>query len=231
MVGLLILLWAQTADFTYRETDLIPGAAMVDRLKQVSQRDLLEETKADEVRGGPAAMLDAYLLLGGDWASVAGRLKVGDAFTFENVHRAQEALYDLANQDGKPGVIVAYQPDWDDNDGKLRGWDLRPTDEAHRVFDFLGLEFAPLYGPFKERLAQKRASVEAALAESAPVVLIVEDVAAARSAVVYRREGVYFMLDPSVKVGQFALRRMSDEEVRAMVFETINPVISVRLKR
>jgi hypothetical protein len=243
---LLLAVVSQASDFSYRETDLIPGTTTVDRLKHISQRDLLEGTKADAARCGPAAMLNAYLLLGGDWTRIARRLGVGETFTFEHVHLAQEALYNLANQDGVAGVFGGYLPDWGEDGGAFRGWKLKPNDEAHRIFQYLGLEFFPLYGPTKDQITRKQQRVEEVLSATEATVLIVgvdEEFKEAVShpvkpggtanhyTLAFRQGKTYFMLDPWAKVGQYSLRQLSDSDVRMMLFETLNPIIAVRLKR
>jgi hypothetical protein len=238
--------WAQKPDFIYQETDLLPGASMIDKLRHVSQRDLLDNTKADLVRCSSAAILNAYLLLGGDWAAVAQRLHVGQALTFENIHRAQEALYLVADHDGKPGVFGGSLPEWDEKTGAYRGWKPKPTDEAHHIYDFLYMEHFPLYGPTKERITSKRAAIERALGEHPATVLIVgvdehfEEAisrptkpgsAANHYTLVFARQGKFYILDPWAKIGHYALREFSAADTQAMLYDTGNPIYAVRLKQ
>jgi hypothetical protein len=243
---IVLILLALAADFTYRESDPIPGATLVDKLKHISQRDLLDVTKADSARCGPAAILNAYLLLGGDWPKIATHLGVQRPFTFENIHLAQEAIYNHANRDGKPGVFGGYLPDWDPSSGRYLGWKHKPTDEAHHIFEYLGLDHFPIYGPTKDSISNKGPAIESALKAEPKTVFVIGVNEAFNEAVsnpvrfgevanhytlVFQDKGKFYMLDPWAKIGDYALRSFDAEQTRLMLFETYNPIIAVQLKR
>ena len=143
-----------SVDFAYEEDDLIPGETLLARLGHISQLDRLDDTEADYARCSTAATLNAYLLLGGDFASAAGGLGVDTAFSFANVHRVQETLYHLANADGEPGIYGTARPEYDP-EGQLVG--VLDRDEFGEL-DTSCLGLTPL--PVSERAGIVFGSVE-----------------------------------------------------------------------
>lgn len=97
---------------TYAEEELIVGVTPAQLLSRISQQDLLAETKGDGFRCGAAALLAAHYLLYGNLNAAFNLLGMpAGPLTYKKMHLAQEALYQLANSDGIPGLNqrVVYQ--------------------------------------------------------------------------------------------------------------------------
>ncbi len=155
----------QTLDFmftpAYSESDRIPGETTRAKLSQVSQRDNLAETNDDYQRCGSASLINAFLLLGGDFADAAKRLKLdpkqGTELTYANLHRAQEALFDFANTDGATGL--SSQVSYSYIDDKIVSVTL--GGEVTAALDKLGLKGEALLGKSIDNRFQRTETVQA----------------------------------------------------------------------
>ena len=218
----------------YSEADVLAGATMLEKLSRVSQLDQLEDTDDDAARCGCAAALNAFLASGGTWEELAERLGLAKEPTQESVHRLQERLYDEANVDGEPGIYGGCRPLYDAARNVV-GWERKEGDEAHRVFEAVGLETWALFGRSEATLNDRREAVLAYFRERPLGALIVgvnEDMDSGRSLpvtpgtfanhyiVVLRRDGAFLRLDSWAEPGARTLHPMTDTEVRELVFET-----------
>lgn len=97
---------------TYAEEETIVGVNPAQVLARISQQDILPETKGDDFRCGAAALLAAHYLLYRNWDAALSLVGVNSGpLTYKRMHLAQEALYQMANSDGIPGLNqrVVYQ--------------------------------------------------------------------------------------------------------------------------
>ncbi|HEY9843667.1 MAG: hypothetical protein ACAI44_24200 [Candidatus Sericytochromatia bacterium] len=95
----------------YAESDAIPGESVRQKLSRVSQADNLAETDDEGNRCGAASLLNAWLLLGGNFSEAATRLGLSapdGELTYAQLHTAQEALFDAVNTDGSDGLSTSY---------------------------------------------------------------------------------------------------------------------------
>lgn len=143
---------------TYAETNVIQGNISRDLLGQISQNDVLAETHSDGLRCGAAALLSAHYLLYGSFNQAFALLNVQtQGLTYRAVHRAQEALYQLANTDGEDGLVSMFRyslyPDGHVDkplpDGEIK-------DAARSV----ALKVYPVIGPSKQRFNDRLAAIQ-----------------------------------------------------------------------
>ncbi len=226
--------------FEYEEAERLPGSTLLHKLAHVSQLDKLDDTDADYARCSAAATLSAYLLLGGDFAAIAEKTGVDGALTFANVHLLQEALYDIANTDGRPGVFGTCKPDYDD-EGRLIGWAHNEGDEYHAIVDALGLSMTRVYAPTRDDPTELRAAVLDFLATPEDVVFVVgvdEDMAKERFVpmdetgnhyvAMFQRGDTVYALDSYRTPGRSALVVLSPVDVEAHLFRTRNAIYALR---
>lgn len=229
----------------YREADPLPGTSILDKLSHVSQLDLLPDTKADGARCSCAAAINAYLLIGGTWPELSRKFSLTPEPTYESVHRLQERLYHLANVDGEPGVFGGCRPRYD-AEKRVVGWERKEGDEVHRVFEELGLETWPLYGPTEARLHDRQEAVLAYFRDHPQGALVVgvnEDMKTGRSLpvpvgtfanhyiLVIRRQSGFYRLDSWAKPGLNTLHAMTDQEVKELVFSSPITMLATKLRR
>lgn len=88
---------------TYSENDIIEGETAFDIVSNITQSDALLETKTDGNRCAPSSLLNAYLLMGGNFEDLAKKFGVEGDLTYKNVHLLQDKLYTNGNKDAKPG--------------------------------------------------------------------------------------------------------------------------------
>ncbi|MEZ0372711.1 MAG: hypothetical protein ACAI44_26710 [Candidatus Sericytochromatia bacterium] len=122
----------------YAESDVIPGESVRQKLSRVSQADTLTQTDDDGNRCGSASLLNAWLLLGGNFAEAAARLGLegeNDELTYARLHTAQEALFDAVNTDGSEGLSTSYSITHRGNEVVA----LEPRGEVWDAIDKLGL--------------------------------------------------------------------------------------------
>ena len=232
-----LLTSCQTTSF--EESDSLPEGRTLERLAYVSQLDELEDTVADYARCSCAATLSAYLLLGGDFETVAREFGVEPELTYANVHRVQEALYHHANVDGEPGIYGSSIPSFDE-EGRLTGWERHPEDEYHRVLEALGLGADRVYGPTRETANDKRVSIlEWTKRPAVFIVGVDEDMEHERFGpmhktgnhyiAIHHEDGRYHALDSFRTPGNRAHQVLTDQEVEDNLFETPNAIFVVFL--
>jgi hypothetical protein len=235
------ILWGQS---DYKESDPLPGKTILEKLSRVSQLDRLPDTKSDAARCSCAAGVSAFLLLGGRWEGLAAKYGLPTVPTYESVHRLQDRLYRIANADGKPGVFGGCRPLYDAAK-RVTGWERKPGDEVHLLFEELGIENWPLYGPTEEKLNDRKAAVQGYFEqypEGALIVGVNEDTKTSESlpvkpgtfashyVVVFQRNGSYFRLDSWAQPGENTLHPMNEKQVRELVFETPVTLLATKLK-
>lgn len=235
----------QPAAKPYEESGSPSGRTLLEKLATVSQFDALSETTSDSLRGSCAASLSAYLLLGGDFATLARRFDVPAKLTYANLHRVQDALYRNADRDGTPGVLATAAAEYD-SAGALTGWSLRGGDEYHRVLEALDLDAERLYGPTRERPTEKGVRIGEILAEDSTALFVVgllEDPETGTSheligespanhaVLVMWHDGGWSALDSWRAPGQSALASWSPELAEAMLLRTKNDIYRVRRRR
>lgn len=156
---------------TYSELDELPGKTAVEQVSNVAQRDTLSETNDDTNRCGAGALLNAWLLLGGQFGEAAERLGLSATqrnLTYQNLHLAQEALYDSANTDGSDGLTSSFS--FSHRRGTIVSTTL--TQEVAAAVNKLGLKANVLVGETKETLHQRQGNVEKFFAQNPQGVLM-----------------------------------------------------------
>jgi hypothetical protein len=232
----------RAAEVTIDETAQPVGRDMLEKLSTLSQFDALEATSTDSVRAVPAACLNAYLLLGGDFASVARMFDIGGKPTYGNLHRLQDALYQQAERDGVPGIRASATALYDTSD-VLSDWSMRGDDELHRVLEPLRLTSERLYGPTRASETQKGERLMNLLTEDSTRVFLVglalepesrtlhalpEEGGENHYVLVLWHDNGFEALDSWRPAGSRTRVRWSDETAAAMLFDTRNVIYWLR---
>ena len=222
----------------YDESSALKGRTLVEKLAMIGQLDRLDDTASDRVRGACAATLNAYLLLGGDFAAVARELGVRPKLTYENVHRLQDLLHRQADRDGEPGILATAEAVYDTND-VLVDWSMRGGDEYHLVLQKLNLSAERIYGPTRATVNRKGDRIQQLLGEDSTRVFVVgvlEDMESRTShqttdgtpanhhVLAFWYDGAFHAIDSWRPPGESGLVRWSAEAADGMLFETRNVV-------
>lgn len=88
---------------TYSENDIIEGETAFDIVSNITQSDVLLETKTDGNRCAPSSLLNSYLLMGGNFENLAKKFGVEGDLTYKNVHLLQDKLYTNGKISAKEG--------------------------------------------------------------------------------------------------------------------------------
>lgn len=127
----------------YAEDELLQPQSPLQFLSQISQQDLLSETRNDTYRCGAAALLAAHLLLYQNLNLAFQRLQypIPTSFTYRQIHLAQERLYEWSNTDGEPGLSqrLLYQVE---PNGQIQI--TRHEGEILQAAHVLGMDVLPL---------------------------------------------------------------------------------------
>lgn len=238
----------QTLSFTftpaYAETDAVPGATAREQVSHISQSDTLTETDDDYQRCGAASLINALLLLGGDFGAAANKLGLtGSNLTYANLHQAQEALFDFANTDGSGGLGSSYSYSYSGD--TLRSVELRG--EVTAALDKIGLQGEILLGSTVSGLHQRKPAVEAFWRSKPDGVLLVgihldtetgalsSPTASTRQnhfVTVFKQDGKYLLADTGASdngAGN-SLHELSQQQLEDFVYQTSAHVIGVSLK-
>ena len=128
----------------YSENEKIPGKNMLEVISNISQNDSLDETNDDGNRCAAGSIVNAYLLMGGSFDSLASKFSIDKELTYKNVHLAQEKIYDLSNIDDKPGIDMDLSYSYSQGTGKIS--DAVYKGELENVSQKIGIEINPLLG-------------------------------------------------------------------------------------
>lgn len=230
-------------DFVYSESDALPGFDLPTQLAHVGQLDQLEDTEFDVERCSCAAGLTAYLLLGGEFATLAERFGVGAELTFANVHRLQEALFRACTGD-REGLLGSSVPEFD-AEGRVTGWRPHANDKFHLVAEALGLDYEPLYGPTKDSLSDHRERVDTAVSAAPRAAFVIgcssggpgarvvapDDAHPANHyALVLAEAGRFWIYDSYCLPGNRCRRELTQDEVRALLWTNRLPPYWMRVR-
>ena len=222
----------------YAESSALAGGTLAERLATAGQLDRLEDTSADSVRACAAVTLDAYLLLGGEFAAAAREFDVKPKLTYESVHRLQDALHRACDRDGAPGLTASAEAVYDTS-GVLVDWSMRGGDEYHLLLQRLNLSAERVYGPTSATVNHTGERVRALLAEDSTRVFVVgvyEDFGTRTShalgpdmepnhwVLAFWTDGAFHEIDPWREPGASGLVRWSDETAVSMLLDTRNPI-------
>lgn len=145
---------------TYSESDTVAGATAREQVANLSQSDTLTATNDDMNRCGAASMLNAYLLMGGSFNTAATQVGLPEnerSMTYANVHKAQERLYDHANNNGEAGLTSGYS-------SRMQGDQIlsaTSSGEMTRAAQKLGVSMQPLLGNTPATLSQRQTAADA----------------------------------------------------------------------
>lgn len=233
-------------DFTpaYSEQDALPGNTMEDRLAHVSQKDNLLTTDDEGSRCASAAVLSAFLISGGSFADALKKLDLPMApvLNYENIHVAQEKLYDLSNQDNRPGLSLSTGFRFQNRSGKIT--EVTPEGEVLTAAKTLGLKVEGILGETRDTRYARRTQIESFFANHPRGNLLVSvhlntdtgevvppsDAQPVNHAVlVYKRQGVYYLLDSGGShngVGN-SRKALSLSEMSALAFTSTGSIFGL----
>ncbi len=235
---------AKALDFEYKETDLLPGHTIEQKLSHVSQIDKLEYTKNDYARCSASACLNAYLVMNGDWPGLISKYGLNQDLSFKNIHQLQDTLVILAESDDRPGIYGSFKPKWDDR-GKLESWYMPEDVELPYILDAMDFKYEPLLGPKKDAEYQKKKKVLQFFKNNPNGVILMgvhEDMEAWKSKpigegapgnhyiICFKRGKDFHFLDTWRKPGMLSNGIFSKEEVKTMLFETRNMLVGLVFK-
>ncbi len=236
-------------DFTisplYSESELVPGKNPLEQVANLSQGDLLADTKQDNYRCAASTVLNAYLLLGGKFENLPAKLGLSvehAEMTYANVHRVQEALYLQANINGGNGLNTSYSNRYDFQNGKVLLAEI--VGESRIAAGKLGLKTHALTGNNRDSLNQRTHAVNAFLQANpqAAIYLTVKGgppVTAPRdfekydhAVTLYHDKGKFYLLDTGVNDngGNKALTKLSPERVKELLYENQAYVFGLTLE-
>ncbi len=222
----------------YSESATLQGRTLVEKLATIGQLDRLDDTATDSLRCACAATLNAYLLLGGDFAVVARELDVKGKLTYENAHRLQDVLYKQADRDGQPGILATAEAVYDTSD-VLVDWSMRGGDEYHLVLQKLNMSAERIYGPTRATVNRKGDRIQQLLGEDSTRVFVVgvfEDTESRTAhqmidgtpgnhyVLAFWYDGAFQAIDSWRPPGEPGLVRWSPDTAEAMLFDTRNVV-------
>ncbi len=144
---------------TYTESESVAGSSASEQVSNLSQTDSLSETNDDGNRCGAASMLSAHLLLGGSFSSAAEKLGMPAqqrSMTYQNVHLAQEKLYDRVNTDQESGLSSGFRLSATPEGNILSS---RASGEMVSAAQLLGVKLQPLLGDSTESLSERSSAV------------------------------------------------------------------------
>lgn len=142
---------------TYSENEKISGKNVYEMISNISQKDNLSETKADDDRCGTASLLNAYLIMGGNFEKLTKEFGLKNIITYKNIHLLQEKLYNIANIDKKSGIYSGFKYKTFFN-GYIT--DIRPSGEIVFASDKIGIEVMPLIGKTLDTIDEKKEAIE-----------------------------------------------------------------------
>lgn len=233
-------------DFTpaYSEQDVLPGKNIEDRLSHVSQKDNLLTTDDEGSRCAAASVLSAFLLSGGSFADALKKLDLPMApvLNYENMHLAQEKLYDLSNQDGSPGLSLSASFRYQNSSGRIT--QVTAHGEVLDAAKTLGLKAEAILGSTRDTRYERREQIESFFARNPRGNLVVsvhlntatgevlpaDDTHAVNHAVVvYKRQGVYYMLDSGGSYNGMGNSRktLSLSEMSALTFTSTGSIFGL----
>lgn len=142
---------------TYSENEKIAGKNVYEIISNISQKDNLDETKADDDRCGTASLLNAYLIMGGNFEKLTKEFSLKNTINYRNIHLIQEKLYNIANIDKKSGIYSGFKYKTFFN-GYIT--DIRPSGEIVFASDKIGIEVTPLIGKTVDTIDEKKEAVQ-----------------------------------------------------------------------
>lgn len=229
---------------TYSESELVPGKTPLEIVSNLSQGDSLSDTAFDNERCSASALVNAYLLLGGDFAALAGKLGLpaeAKTLTYENAHRAQEALYTQANINRSKGLNIGENNRYAPGSSRI----IRPeiVGESRIAAQKIGMKTHALMGATRETMSLREAAVRDFIAKhpKAPMHVAVKagpPVSAPadfeqydHAVTIYHEQGKFYLLDTGVNDNgaSRAMRQLKPHEVKELLFESKGFVFGLTL--
>lgn len=230
---------------TYSEKELVPGKTPLEIVSNLSQGDSLADTPSDNVRCAASTLINAYLLLGGDFARLPAKLGLPaetSTLTYENAHRVQEALYTQANVQGAKGLNISDSNRYDYGTGRITKPEI--VGESRIAAGKIGLKTHALMGPTRDTMSKREAAVKDFIAKhpKAPMYVTVhgggprvtapQDLEKLDHAVtVYHEAGKFYLLDTGVNdngAGR-AMRQLNSAEVKELLYDNPGYVFGLSL--
>lgn len=233
-------------DFTpaYSEGDLLTGALIEDKMGNVSQKDNLPQTDDDSNRCAASAVLTAFLISGGGFADALKALGMSQApvLNYENIHLAQEKIYDLSNSDNREGLSLSASYRHQVQSGKIVS--ASAEGEVVNAAKLLGLEVKAILGDTLNTRYQRKPQIDSFFARNprgsllvsvhldtqSGAVLPTDDTHAVNHAViVYKRQGNYYLLDSGGSYNGMGNSRkaLSPSEMSALTFTSTGTIFGL----
>lgn len=142
---------------TYSEEEIITGKNILEIISNISQSDNLPETNDDGNRCAVGSLVNAYLLMDGDFKNIAEKFSISKEFTYKNVHLLQEKIYDTANTDSRPGIESGYSYSYNPSSGKITS--VKYSGELEQVAAKAGIEIKAITGSSVQDLYNRQEAV------------------------------------------------------------------------
>jgi hypothetical protein len=233
-------------DFTpaYSESDLLTGTLIEDKMGNVSQKDNLSQTDDDSNRCAASAVLTAFLISGGSFSDALKSLGMSQppVLNYENIHLAQEKIYDLSNTDHRPGLSLSTSYRHQTQSGKI----VSATAEGEVVSaaKTLGLEVNAILGETLNTRYQRKSQIDDFFARNPRGSLLVsvhlntqtgavlpadETHAVNHAVVVYKRQGNYYLLDSGGSYNGMGNSRktLNPAEMSALTFTSTSTIFGL----
>lgn len=230
----------------YSENELIPGKNMMEIISNITQGDTLNETTSDNSRCAAGSLLNAYLLMGGTFDSVAEKFGVEKQLTYKNVHLVQDKIYTMSNKDSNPGLTMGATYSYMHGSGKIV--DPKYDGELGESSKKIGIDIKPIFGETIKTINDRSKTVAEFMKNNPNSVLQVgvymdvstgdlfsptEQKASNHSVIIFKRDDKFYMADTgslSNGTGK-SLREITKEHFAGFVEYSTGTVHGLTMKK
>jgi hypothetical protein len=229
---------------TYTENELIPGKNILEIVSNISQSDNLTQTNDDGNRCGAGSLLNAYLIMGGDFATIAQKFSIDKELTYKNVHLMQEKIYDISNTDSKPGLESGFNYTYESNSGKIKNSSY--DGELSETSKKLGIDIISLLGETSQSIYIRDKSVSEFMnanpkgvfqvgvhmdTETGDLFSPTDQKTQNHSVLVFKRDDKFYLADTGTTTNgaQNSLKEITNEQFSAFVKYTHGSVNALKM--
>ncbi len=227
----------------YNEETKIPGNNMFEIISHISQNDKLNETNNDGFRCGAASLVNAFLLMGGNFEKITSKFSLENKITYKNIHLLQEKIYNFANRDKNIGLVSSYRYYYD-NTGKI--YSSESNGEMYDAAGLLDLKIKPIIGSSVSSIYQRKTAVELFFKNNPQGVLQVSvclnmetgDISGASKEtpnhfiIIFKRDDGFYIADTSQRNNGDGnhITKLTETRINDLVFNTVGIISGLTLK-
>lgn len=216
----------------YIEEEKIPGNDIQEVIANISQKDALDETLYDSYRCGTSSLLNAYLILGGNFEKLAVKFNTGNDLTYKNIHLVQDKMYKSVKTSRKVGLESSYVYHFNNSGFITRA---KSTGEINNAAREIGLELTPIIGKSIKTINQKKDAVDNFFNTKAGALQVSVYLNPATGKItnnyygmqnhyvmVFKRDNNYFLADTGQRFNGNGtnIKKLDDTEVNDLIFNS-----------